>query len=85
MTLNIDALAETHYASADPQYKADTCDSGAETEAFDIYLDLNKKIAEVVENAFSGVSTETIEYFRKAFADSIADDMVSQIEEMAGI
>lgn len=83
MTLNIDALAEQHYSNIDPQYVDTERDCIAENEAHDIWLEMNARIADIVDDLLGNASKETAEYLRKAFADDLADDLVQQIERYA--
>lgn len=80
--LNIDALAENHYAKYDPQFEEETEDD-KKAKSMDWYIRLNKELSSVLYHVLKQAESDGVDLskFVMENKDLITDDLYAEMEE----
>lgn len=79
--LNIDALAESHYAKYDPEFEETEEDKNA--KSMEWYITLNKELSSVLYHVLKQAESDGVDLseFVKENKDLITDDLYAEMEE----
>lgn len=79
--INIDALAESHYAKYDPQFEETEEDKKA--KSMEWYITLNKELSSVLYNVLRQAESDGVDLseFVKENKDLITDDLYAEMED----
>ena len=80
--LNIDALAESHYAKYDPEFEEET-EEDKNAKSMEWYITLNKQLSSVLYNVLRQAESDGVDLseFVKENKDLITDDLYAEMEE----
>lgn len=79
--INMDALAESHYAKYDPQFEEET-EEDKKAKNMEWYLRLNKELSSVLDHVLKQAESDGVNLsdFVKENKDIITDDLYAEME-----